>query len=366
MGGNRPGNGDRPTLVNRPDFGNLPGRDRPSPGDLNDFLGIHRPGNRPGSRPGFGDRDRPGFGDRDRRPINIGNNVNVGINNRPSWVNIDNDRFTKINNNWRTAIDRRPGGGYGIHNWRNRHPDRVARWRYRGNDIRYRHGHRFHDHFDRDWWYRHRNHDLCGWSYAYGLNNYGFSYWWKYPTSWSTCASWFTWAAPTTVWAQPIYYDYGAGGNVVVENNNVYINDQEVASVEEYAQSAAALATVPPPESEEQAAEAEWMPLGTFAVSTGDDDTDASTTLQLAVSKEGVVSGTLYNSQTDQPRSVQGQVDKETQRVAFRVAGSDKVVIETGLYNLTQSEAPVMVHLGGEQIKYYLLVRLDNPEDQQG
>ena len=124
------------------------------------------------------------------------------------------------------------------------------------------------------------------------------------------------------------------------------------------------LATVPPPESEEQAAEAEWMPLGTFAISTNEKDNQPSQVVQLAVSKEGIVSGTLFNVDTDQAQAVQGQVDKETQRVALRFGESDSVVAETGLYNLTQEEAPVLVHFGTERFENYLLVRLEEPADE--
>ena len=333
---------------------------------MNDFLGIHRP-NTGNNRPSLGDRPGFGHGNRPDRPINIGNNVNLNINNRPSWVNIDNDRINKINNNWQNAFNRR-GDNYGYQNWRDRYPDRYARNRYYGSNVRnhWRNNYyRYDNCFSHDWWHRH-NHSLCGWSYAYGFNNYGLNYWWRYPTSWSTCASWFTWSAPSTVWAQPIYYDYGTGGNVVIQDNSVYINEQEVASVEDYAQSAAALATVPPPESKEEAEEMEWMPLGTFAVVTNKEEEEPATVIQLAVSKNGIVSGTLYNRVKDDTRSIQGQVDKETQRVAFRIADSDNVVMETGLYNLTQEEAPVMVHYGTETIKYYLFVRLENPEGEQG
>ena len=98
-------------------------------------------------------------------------------------------------------------------------------------------------------------------------------------------------------------------------------------------------------------------------VVTKEDETEPATVIQLAVSKEGIVSGTLYNRESDTARSIQGQVDKETQRVAFRIADSDNIVMETGLYNLTQEESPVMVHYGDDDIRYYLFVRLENPEE---
>lgn len=180
--------------------------------------------------------------------------------------------------------------------------------------------------------------------------------------------SWFTWTAPQAVWSQPVYYDYGQGGNVVYNDNSVYINGEQVATTNEFAQSAAELATVAPPASEEDASNIEWLGLGTFAVSAGEKDVDPSRIVQLAVSKTGIISGTLYNTQTDKTQSVQGQVDKETQRVAFRVGESEDLVVETGLYNLTQEQAPLLVHFGPDKVENWLLVRLDDPapDDDNG
>lgn len=177
--------------------------------------------------------------------------------------------------------------------------------------------------------------------------------------------NWFTWSAPATVWSEPVYYDYGTGGNVVYQDNSVYIGGTEVASTQEFAQSAMDLATVEPPATEKQAEEAEWMPLGTFAVSSDEQETEPTRVLQLAVNRDGVIAGTLYNTQTDQSDAVQGQVDKETQRVAFRIGESEDVVVETGLYNLTQEEAPAMVHFGADRVENWLLVRLEAPPEDE-
>jgi hypothetical protein len=65
-------------------------------------------------------------------------------------------------------------------------------------------------------------------------------------------------------------------------------------------------------ELEERAEAAEWMPLGTFAVSTHEKDVEPSHVIQIAVSKDGIVSGTLHNIDTDRCQSVQGQVDMAT------------------------------------------------------
>lgn len=173
--------------------------------------------------------------------------------------------------------------------------------------------------------------------------------------------NWFRWSAPPAVWAEPVYYDYGQGGNVVYTDNSVYINGDQVATTTEFAQSAADLATVEAPATEEEAEQAEWMPLGTFAISAGEKDVDPTRVVQLAVDRQGIISGTLYNTQTDKTQSVQGRVDKDTQRVALRIGESEDLVAETGIYNLTQNEAPLLVHFGTEKTENWLLVRLEDP-----
>jgi len=281
------------------------------------------------------------------------------INNRPNWANLDKSTNININNRWNNALTRpaRPG-------WWKPPGDRVGYWNRWGNGVRdnwYRHP--YHSGcFNGAWWNRHR-YPLCGWHYHYWRHNYPWGYWWRVP-AWGALTSWFIWSAPADAWSEPVYYDYGTDGNVVYQDNSVYVGGTEVATADEFAQSAMDLATVPPPENDEQAAEAQWMPLGTFAVSMNEKDTDPSMVIQLAVDKNGIISGTLYNSDTDQAQAVQGQVDKDTQRVAFRIGENENLVAETGLYNLTQDEAPLLVHFGTERVENYLLVRLEEPADE--
>jgi len=40
------------------------------------------------------------------------------------------------------------------------------------------------------------------------------------------------------------------------------------------------------------------------------------------------------------------------------------VVAETGLYNLTNDEVPVLVHFGADRVEDRTLVRLKQPEEQ--
>lgn len=182
--------------------------------------------------------------------------------------------------------------------------------------------------------------------------------------SYVAMTQWFTWSAPASVWQTPIYYDYGTGGNVTTDNSVVYLDGQAVGSAADVAASAAGLSAVAPPASEAAAEAAEWLPLGTFAVSSHEDDVQPQRVIQLAVNKEGVVSGTLYNTTTDTAQTVLGQVDKSTQRVAMRIGETD-VVAETGLYNLTLDNAPTQVHFGADRDEIWLLVRLEEPDEPE-
>jgi hypothetical protein len=109
----------------------------------------------------------------------------------------------------------------------------------------------------------------------------------------------------------------------------------------------------------------EWKPLGTFSVAINEDERNPPRVIQLATNKDGLISGTIHNRSSDKLYTVQGRVDKETQRVAFTIGNDPNVVLETGLYNLTLDETPVLVHFGENKTATYLFVRLDEPAAQQ-
>jgi hypothetical protein len=254
-----------------------------------------------------------------------------------------------------------------MRDWPQRHPDRMAHWNVWGTNVRHHwhwqgyHGTWFHG----SWWNTHfrpgYGPGFNNWHYGWCVNRYPWRHWWTVPT-YAGLTSWFAWSAPPAVWTQPVYYDYGTGGNVYTTNNTVYVDGQAVGSEADHAANTAALAAVPPPATEKELEESDWMPLGTFAASTGEADEQPSWVVQLAVDKQGVVSGTLYNVTTDSAQTLLGQVDKNTQRVAMRVGEGD-LVVETGLYNLTQQEAPVLAHFAADRTENWLLVRLEAPSE---
>ena len=143
-------------------------------------------------------------------------------------------------------------------------------------------------------------------------------------------------------------------------HDSVYYGDQPVASTEEYAQQAEAIAASAPEVAPDKA---DWMPLGVFALTPDGQASgpDPTLFLQLAISKEGIISGTLHNSATNSTQTIEGMADKETQRAAWTVVGKTRPIMETGIANLTEDTAPALVHFADGQTQQWLMVRLEEP-----
>ena len=154
-------------------------------------------------------------------------------------------------------------------------------------------------------------------------------------------------------------YDYGA--TVVYRDNYVYVDNKQVATTEAYYQQAETIAESVPQDLDTD--KVEWMPLGVFALASEDGE-DTGMVLQLAVSKKGVIAGTFYNETSDKSRPVEGMVDRDSQCAAWQFADGENqdLVMETGIYNLTQDEATALVHFGADQTQTWLLIRLPEPE----
>ncbi|HTM53055.1 MAG TPA: protocadherin [Pirellulales bacterium] len=181
-------------------------------------------------------------------------------------------------------------------------------------------------------------------------------------TGWAAGAAWnaATWAGVGGWFAygdsQPMF-NYNYGDNIVYDNGNVYFGNQYAGTSAQYYDQAAALA-----EGGNQAAtsNADWLPLGVFAFAPAGQK-QSNVTVQLAVDKEGLVRGNYTDAFSGQPATIQGSVDKESQRVAWTVGDNKTNVFEAGLYNLTRPETPVLVHFGKERTEQWLLVRLKQP-----
>lgn len=153
----------------------------------------------------------------------------------------------------------------------------------------------------------------------------------------------------------PIYYDYGS--TVVYQNNGVYVQGQYAGTPAEYSQQAEQLASGGA--DQQVASDTKWMPLGVFAVSDGT-QTTATDFFQLAVDKQGAIRGNYIDTSSQETKVVEGAVDKKTQRAAWIIDDDKDTVYETGIYNLTKDETPILVHLPGDKTEQLLLIRLED------
>src|SRR5262249_20225003 len=146
----------------------------------------------------------------------------------------------------------------------------------------------------------------------------------RYPRAWRA-ARWFaatawmpaTWAGVSgycSYPATPVYYDYGT--SVVYQEHKVYINGEQAATAEQYAQQQITFSDAG--RAAEPSEKEEWKPLGVFALVRGEEQT-SDKIFQLAVNKDGEIRGNYYDAFADNTLPVYGSVDKKTQRAAWSV-----------------------------------------------
>jgi hypothetical protein len=174
-------------------------------------------------------------------------------------------------------------------------------------------------------------------------------WWWWQTHDWHTCSSWVSYR-----WAEPFYYDCGV--NVYYRDNFMYLNGVAVASAPDYAYQAFQLAGAPPPPPEQKI---EYLPLGVYTLASSRGDPDPDLVLQLAITREGFISGTMFNRTTDTTVAVSGWVDPETQRVAIRLSDTGDLVMETWFYNMTLPHSCVLMHFGILDTQIWFLARMD-------
>ena len=159
--------------------------------------------------------------------------------------------------------------------------------------------------------------------------------------------------------AAPIYYDYGT--NIVYIDNEVYYGDEQVATAPQYYDQATEIASS---DQDSSGDEGEWKPLGVFGLVQGE-QAAASAVFQLATNKDGAIGGNFCDMLTGSTLKVHGAVDKKTQRAAWTVGDNKTTVYDTGIYNLTKDEAPLLVHFGKLRTEQWMLVRLKQHEQEQ-
>jgi hypothetical protein len=203
--------------------------------------------------------------------------------------------------------------------------------------------------FTPQWWKDHPHAAHAYWDH----NRHPWNYWWRAATWGAIGAA----VYGSAYGGEPVYYDYG--DNIYYEGDQVYVGGQPVATADQYYQQASEIAASAPAEPQ---ADADWLPLGVFAL-TKEGASDSSMVLQLAVNKEGVITGTYYNTATNTTRPVKGMVDKKTQRAAWTFADGKNtdIIMETGLYNLTKDQTEALMHFGKDNTQQWMMVRLNQP-----
>ncbi|HTQ40184.1 MAG TPA: hypothetical protein VMJ32_14250 [Pirellulales bacterium] len=181
-------------------------------------------------------------------------------------------------------------------------------------------------------------------------------------SAWATGDEWnaATWAGAASAVglaaaAQPVSYSYGytCAPPPGVQSNPVGQPAPAPIDPQSYQQSSAIAQSAPPSNPQSS----DWTPLGVFAL-VHDPNSTPHYVMQLAVNKSGALAGNYVDLVTDTVKPVQGGVDKQSQRVAWTVGGNNSTVGEVGLYNLTQDQAPALLHMGPDKTQQWLLVRL--------
>src|SRR5262249_15814591 len=150
--------------------------------------------------------------------------------------------------------------------------------------------------------------------------------------------------------------------DVVYQDDTVYVGGKAAGTPAEYARQATALAEAGQAAKAPADAAADWQALGGYALVQGEEKT-SNNVFQLAVDKARIIRGNYYDGLMDTTSEVYGSVDMKTQRAAWTIGKKKDRVFEAGVYNLTQPEAPVLVHLGADRTQQLLLVRMEQPKD---
>ncbi|MGV3532290.1 MAG: mu-protocadherin-cell-suface protein [Chthoniobacteraceae bacterium] len=247
---------------------------------------------------------------------------------------------------------------------------REELWDYRGDRAEevWDNARDFYDDvFDDHWW------GAAGWGGVWVGNYPSNPWWWWAPAAIGTVATFVD-----GIVDEPVYVDYGM--NVVYEGDTVYVNNEPVPA-EQYYQPVIDLAVnveqPPPPLPPEEPAvnvqpaaatpaaapvtdQQEWLPLGVYALAQ-EEKGDPVMFFQISVNRDGIISGAYTSTITDDQRPVAGQIDKKTQRAAWRIGENTDTIFESSLGNLTQDVSPVAIHFGGQQTQTWLLVRMPEP-----
>jgi hypothetical protein len=186
------------------------------------------------------------------------------------------------------------------------------------------------------------------------------------PAGWAAGAAWVpaTWGGVIQqcgydIDTTPIAYNYGS--NVTCIDGKVVVDGHAEGTAEEFSQEADTIAetgleVAPSPTDK-------WMPLGVFAL-VRNEHQHPQLIMQMAVNQNGTLRGNYTDEVTDSTLPIRGAVDPKSQRAAWTVGDNKYSVMEAGMKNLTQSEAPALIHKNGTTQRW-LLVRLDQASQRE-
>ena len=201
------------------------------------------------------------------------------------------------------------------------------------------------DLFTKDWWFAYS--DVLRGTSAYYSSKPEFAWWQGSP--------WPVLIRALGMKDEVQGFKYSNDQNIAFQNDIIYVNGQPVSSYEDFVSSARALANTHADSKMDRTA---WYPLGTFAVSSDPDQRSSSQAIQLAMDGVGNISGVYVNWPQGHVLPISGSVDTNSQRVAFNIGGSDDIVVETGLANLTDEYSRVWVHLPNSHSQTWLITRI--------
>jgi hypothetical protein len=154
----------------------------------------------------------------------------------------------------------------------------------------------------------------------------------------------------------PFYFNYG--DNVTYSDGVVLVDNENVGTADEFGQQAADLAQTGI--DADVSGSQKWLSLGVFAL-VRNERQHPQLILQIAINPDGILRGNYTDEVSGQTSPIMGAVDRETQRAAWTVGENTQSVMEAGLNNLTENEAPVLIHRNG-RTDHWILVRLNNGE----
>jgi hypothetical protein len=270
--------------------------------------------------------------------------------NQDRLNNFQNTRDERWNNLESAREDRQGWRDQNREDWQN-HREDMWDYRFDRADEVWDNARDFYDDvFDDHWWGR------WGWGAGYVGNYPANPWWWWAPATWGAVSGFVSAVTP-----EPAYIDHDM--TVVYEGETVYVNNKPVPAAQ-YTQPVVNLAVnaeqPPPPTPPESDKPAEWMPLGVFALAQ-EEKGEPVMFFQLSVNREGAISGAYQSVLTEEQRPVAGQVDKASQRAAWRIGDNRETVFTTSLANLTQDVCTVAIHFGEERTQTWLLVRMPEP-----